>query len=211
MTRYGYFLASEEHGPQVLVRQAKLAEEAGFDALWISDHFHLAGRAGAERLRVVDDRRDLAGYLAAHHNCGDQPAATPASRDRRAGHGHLVTAHRRRLHARRRKRGGAERAHPRRAVAVGRAAPRDARGSRRRAIARGRYGVSVACAEHGLWPAVRDADPGTAILADGFSCRTQIKAGHLGREGMHLAELLAGILGDPTQRDHQGERARNGG
>src|ERR1700733_13070290 len=39
MTRYGYFLASEEHEPQVLVRQAKLAEEAGFDALWISDHF----------------------------------------------------------------------------------------------------------------------------------------------------------------------------
>jgi FAD/FMN-containing dehydrogenase/Fe-S oxidoreductase len=76
---------------------------------------------------------------------------------------------------------------------------------------RGHYDVSVACAEHGLWPAVRDADPGTAILADGFSCRTQIEAGHLGREGMHLAELLAGMLGDPTQRYHQGERARNGG
>jgi G6PDH family F420-dependent oxidoreductase len=40
MTRYGYFLASEEHAPQELVRQARLAEEAGFDALWISDHFH---------------------------------------------------------------------------------------------------------------------------------------------------------------------------
>src|ERR1700684_1290836 len=40
MTRYGYFLASEEHEPQVLVRQARLAEEAGFDGLWISDHFH---------------------------------------------------------------------------------------------------------------------------------------------------------------------------
>jgi G6PDH family F420-dependent oxidoreductase len=40
MTRYGYFLSSEEHEPQELVRQAKLAEEAGFDALWISDHFH---------------------------------------------------------------------------------------------------------------------------------------------------------------------------
>jgi G6PDH family F420-dependent oxidoreductase len=40
MTRYGYFLSSEEHGPAELVRQARLAEEAGFDALWISDHFH---------------------------------------------------------------------------------------------------------------------------------------------------------------------------
>jgi G6PDH family F420-dependent oxidoreductase len=40
MTRYGYFLASEEHEPGELVRLARLAEEAGFDALWISDHFH---------------------------------------------------------------------------------------------------------------------------------------------------------------------------
>lgn len=40
MTRFGYFLASEEHGPRELVRQAKAAEAAGFDALWISDHYH---------------------------------------------------------------------------------------------------------------------------------------------------------------------------
>jgi|SRR5579875_1293229 len=40
MTRYGYFLSCEEYGPAELVRQARLAEEAGFDALWISDHFH---------------------------------------------------------------------------------------------------------------------------------------------------------------------------
>jgi len=40
MTRFGYFLASEEHTPNELVRQARMAEEAGFEALWISDHFH---------------------------------------------------------------------------------------------------------------------------------------------------------------------------
>lgn len=40
MTRFGYFLATEEHGPQELVRQARAAEGPGFDALWISDHFH---------------------------------------------------------------------------------------------------------------------------------------------------------------------------
>jgi G6PDH family F420-dependent oxidoreductase len=40
MTRYGYFLASEENDPREIVRQARLAEEAGFDSLWISDHFH---------------------------------------------------------------------------------------------------------------------------------------------------------------------------
>lgn len=38
--RIGYFLSSEECTPQVLVEQARLAEEAGFEALWISDHFH---------------------------------------------------------------------------------------------------------------------------------------------------------------------------
>ena len=36
----GYFLSSEEYGPADLVRQATLAEDAGFDSLWISDHFH---------------------------------------------------------------------------------------------------------------------------------------------------------------------------
>ncbi|NUW42350.1 LLM class F420-dependent oxidoreductase [Nonomuraea rhodomycinica] len=40
MTAFGYFLSCEEHGPQELVRQAKAAERAGFEALWISDHFH---------------------------------------------------------------------------------------------------------------------------------------------------------------------------
>jgi G6PDH family F420-dependent oxidoreductase len=40
MTRYGYFLASEEHTPAELVRPARMAEQAGFESLWISDHFH---------------------------------------------------------------------------------------------------------------------------------------------------------------------------
>jgi G6PDH family F420-dependent oxidoreductase len=40
MAKIGYFLSSEEFGPTELVRQAKLAEDHGFDALWISDHYH---------------------------------------------------------------------------------------------------------------------------------------------------------------------------
>lgn len=40
MTRFGYFLASEDWGPSELIRQATRAQEAGFEALWISDHFH---------------------------------------------------------------------------------------------------------------------------------------------------------------------------
>jgi FAD/FMN-containing dehydrogenase/Fe-S oxidoreductase len=55
---------------------------------------------------------------------------------------------------------------------------------------RGHYDVSAACAESGLWPAARDADPDTVLLADGFSCRTQLAAGRTGREGVHLAQLL---------------------
>jgi G6PDH family F420-dependent oxidoreductase len=38
--RVGSFLASEEYTPTELVEQAKRAEQAGFHALWISDHFH---------------------------------------------------------------------------------------------------------------------------------------------------------------------------
>ncbi|NED12465.1 (Fe-S)-binding protein, partial [Streptomyces sp. SID9124] len=55
---------------------------------------------------------------------------------------------------------------------------------------RGHWGVSVACAEDRLLPAVREAAPGTEILADGFSCRTQL-AQLGGVRGRHLAELLA--------------------
>ena len=40
MTRFGYFLSSEEFSPGELLDQARMAEEAGFEALWISDHFH---------------------------------------------------------------------------------------------------------------------------------------------------------------------------
>lgn len=36
----GYSLSSEELGPKELVRHARLAEQAGFQGLWISDHFH---------------------------------------------------------------------------------------------------------------------------------------------------------------------------
>jgi coenzyme F420-dependent glucose-6-phosphate dehydrogenase len=37
---FGYTLSSEEHGPRDLVRNAQRAEEAGFDFVSVSDHFH---------------------------------------------------------------------------------------------------------------------------------------------------------------------------
>jgi G6PDH family F420-dependent oxidoreductase len=38
--KIGYFLSCEENGPAELVAQARAAEEAGFQGLWISDHYH---------------------------------------------------------------------------------------------------------------------------------------------------------------------------
>lgn len=56
---------------------------------------------------------------------------------------------------------------------------------------KGHAEVSEACAESVLLPAVRDASPDTVILADGFSCRTQVhELSGVGREAIHLAELL---------------------
>ncbi len=49
--------------------------------------------------------------------------------------------------------------------------------------------VATACGERVLFPAVRNADRETLILADGFSCRTQIAEG-TGRQALHLAEAL---------------------
>jgi FAD/FMN-containing dehydrogenase/Fe-S oxidoreductase len=54
---------------------------------------------------------------------------------------------------------------------------------------RGHYDVSVAVAERALAPAVREAPPETIVLADGFSCRTQIEQ-LTGRQAVHLAEVL---------------------
>ncbi|MEU6273970.1 FAD-linked oxidase C-terminal domain-containing protein [Streptomyces populi] len=56
---------------------------------------------------------------------------------------------------------------------------------------RGHYDVSMAVAEQGVLPAVREAAPGNLVLADGFSCRTQIEQGDTGRRALHLAEALA--------------------
>jgi FAD/FMN-containing dehydrogenase/Fe-S oxidoreductase len=53
--------------------------------------------------------------------------------------------------------------------------------------------LSLDCGERALFPAVRSASPGTVLLADGFSCRTQIAQG-TGRHAIHLAELLASGL-----------------
>ena len=68
MPEIGLFLSSEEHGPQALVRYARMGEEAGFRSAFISDHYHpwlerqgespfvwsvIGAMAGTTRLRVM--------------------------------------------------------------------------------------------------------------------------------------------------------------
>ena len=52
-----------------------------------------------------------------------------------------------------------------------------------------KYDVSVACAQRVLVPRVEDARGDTVVLADGFSCRSQI-ADLTTRRAVHLAQLL---------------------
>ncbi|MFJ8850810.1 FAD-binding and (Fe-S)-binding domain-containing protein [Streptomyces sp. NPDC102437] len=69
---------------------------------------------------------------------------------------------------------------------------------------RGHWDVSAACAEESLLPSVRASEPGTAFLADGFSCRTQLE--QLGGvRARHLAELLAEGLEEDLMEGGAGE------
>ncbi|MET9798827.1 FAD-binding and (Fe-S)-binding domain-containing protein [Nocardiopsis alba] len=54
----------------------------------------------------------------------------------------------------------------------------------------GHYEVSAAIGERELLPRVRAASEDTLVLADGYSCRTQIEQG-ADRRPLHLAEVLA--------------------
>jgi Fe-S oxidoreductase len=54
---------------------------------------------------------------------------------------------------------------------------------------RDKYDVSVQCGERVLLPAVRNAPKDTLIIADGFSCREQIKQ-LTDRRALHLAQVL---------------------
>ncbi len=66
-------------------------------------------------------------------------------------------------------------------------------------VEEGHYEVSVAIAEHQLLPAIRE-NPDAVVLADGFSCKTQV-TDLVGVPSVHLAQLLTAHLSerlDPT-------------
>lgn len=68
-------------------------------------------------------------------------------------------------------------------------------------VERGHYEISVAVAETALLPAVREAegDADGVVLADGFSCRTQLDQ-LAGVRGAHLAQLLADHIRSPRRQ-----------
>ncbi|WP_327290657.1 FAD-binding and (Fe-S)-binding domain-containing protein [Streptomyces sp. NBC_01198] len=70
----------------------------------------------------------------------------------------------------------------------------------------GHYEVSAACAQEALLPALRAAGPDAAVLADGFSCRTQIAQLAGGPTARHLAEVLAEALAEQDQRPDPARR-----
>ncbi len=57
------------------------------------------------------------------------------------------------------------------------------------------YDISVAIGERVLLPAVRQEQESTIVVADGFSCREQIRHGTR-RSAIHLADVIAGAIDD---------------
>ncbi|MBS2531780.1 FAD-binding oxidoreductase [Catenulispora sp. NF23] len=64
-------------------------------------------------------------------------------------------------------------------------------------VTAGHYDVSMAVAELNLLPAIRAASSDTLLVADGFSCRTQVEQAVAERRVWHVAEVLAAGLPTP--------------
>ncbi|HEY7391558.1 MAG TPA: FAD-linked oxidase C-terminal domain-containing protein, partial [Bryobacteraceae bacterium] len=74
----------------------------------------------------------------------------------------------------------------------------------------GKFQISMQCGEIGLLPAARNAAPSTVIVANGFSCKTQLEQSGVGRQALHTAELMrmARKLGTPRMHGAFPERLR---
>ncbi len=72
----------------------------------------------------------------------------------------------------------------------------------------GKYDISMQCAEVGLLPAVRSAERDAIVIADGFSCKTQLEESDSDRRALHTAEVMkmareqgvAGVRGPRPER-----------
>ena len=59
------------------------------------------------------------------------------------------------------------------------------------------FDVSMSMGELSLFPAIRNAEPGTILVADGTSCRHQIRDG-TAQEALHVARILAQSIAAAT-------------
>jgi hypothetical protein len=71
----------------------------------------------------------------------------------------------------------------------------------------GHYEVSQACGERALFPKVREAAGDTLVVADGFSCKTQIEQG-VGRKALHVAQVLKLARGGDPWEQPSGRRGK---
>lgn len=55
---------------------------------------------------------------------------------------------------------------------------------------KGKYETSMDSGEQALLPAVRKAPDSTVVVANGFSCKTQIEQAGVGRRALHLGEVI---------------------
>ena len=131
--KIGYFLSCEEYPPRATHRAGQAgAGRRARPALDLRPLPPVDRRAGRERVRLVGDRRAVAGRARdARHDGRHLPDGAHPSRDHRPGGRDLDGAARGALLARRRIRRGAQRAHPGRPLARGRRAAGDARGGDR--------------------------------------------------------------------------------
>ncbi|MGC1870378.1 MAG: FAD-binding and (Fe-S)-binding domain-containing protein [Acidobacteriaceae bacterium] len=74
----------------------------------------------------------------------------------------------------------------------------------------GKYDISMQCGEIGFLPAARNADKATLIIANGFSCKTQLEESSVERGALHVAEVMgiARKLAAPTIHGGLPERMR---
>jgi FAD/FMN-containing dehydrogenase/Fe-S oxidoreductase len=78
----------------------------------------------------------------------------------------------------------------------------------------GHHGVSTAAGEQGLLPAVRELPLDDVVIANGFSCKTQIEQSDTGRRALHIAQLMkmaldhgrGGVAGPRPERAYDGSR-----
>jgi FAD/FMN-containing dehydrogenase/Fe-S oxidoreductase len=68
----------------------------------------------------------------------------------------------------------------------------------------GHHDISMQCGEQALLPAVRQADGQTIVIANGFSCKTQIQQSDADRNALHVAQVMK------MAREHGPEGYRSG-